>query len=132
MKTIESIKKEIIKTNPEAELIVITNKSIVYVCTLLDGEIIRFKIPLNNIKHLYYSHMKSTMLVDFIVIPNYILDQKYIGMNILEAEKLCIENKIKYRLVKKDDLNHITTPDELPERLNFETKKDIITKVIRG
>lgn len=132
MKTLESIKKDIFKTSPLADLIVITNKSLVYECTLSDGEKIRFKVPFSELKHLYYPQMVSTMLVDFLVIPNYILDQKYIGMHIIAAEQFCIENKIKYRLVKKDDLSHITTPDELPERLNFETKKDIITKVTRG
>lgn len=132
MKTLELIKKDITKYSPEADLIVITNKSLVYECTLTDGEKIRFKIPITEIRQLYYPQMVSTMLVDFIVVPDYILDQKYIGMNILEAEQICKLNHIKYRLVKKDDLIHIGTPDELPKRLNFETRNDIITKVTRG
>ena len=132
MKTIELIKKDITKNSPLADLIVITNKSLVYECTLSDGEKIRFKVPFSELKHLYYPQMVSTMLVDFIVIPDYILDQRYIGMNILEAEQICLNNKIKYRLVKKDDTIHIGTPDELKDRLNFETKKDLITKVTRG
>jgi len=132
MKTIELIKKDIVKHTPIADLLAITNKSIVYECTLSNDQKIQFKVPLTDIKQVYYKTMSSPVLIPYLITPAYIEDQKYVGMNILEAEQICLASKIKYRLVKKDDQAFIGTCDFLPERLNFETKKDLITKVTRG
>ena len=58
--------------------------------------------------------------------------KRFKGLTEKEAEEICDQESIKYRVTREDKNNYIVTHDYLPERLNFEIDSGLITKVSFG
>ena len=84
--TVNEIKKELYKQKPTAELLHVDKEGIHYECTLIDGTVIYFSVPSNDIQDAkFYHKMEAQHLNRWINEPAVITDEEFIGMTMDEV-----------------------------------------------